>query len=82
MIGAGKYDELATMVREKSHARSVIIIVMGGDKGDGFACQTDMETFLALPGPLATCRNQLRATFVARTPIFGPVQAISNQSTL
>jgi len=59
MIGVGKYDELATMVREKSHARSVIVIVMGGDKGDGFACQTDMETFLRLPGMLRFVASQI-----------------------
>jgi hypothetical protein len=39
-IGAGKYDKLATWVRERAKARGgVILIVIGGEKGDGFSAQ-------------------------------------------
>jgi len=40
-IGPGKYDDLATYVREKTGAHSVIVVVIGGNKGEGFAMQTD-----------------------------------------
>ncbi len=39
MIGPGKYDELATDVREKSKAMAVVVIVLGGSKGSGFSVQ-------------------------------------------
>ncbi len=39
MIGPGKYDELATLVREKAKAAAVVVIVVGGSKGSGFSVQ-------------------------------------------
>lgn len=35
-LGPGKYDKLATWLRERAKADGVILIVLGGDKGDGF----------------------------------------------
>lgn len=35
----GKYDDLATMVREKAEARAVVLVVVGGNKGMGFTVQ-------------------------------------------
>ena len=49
MIGPGKYDEICTMVREKTSAKAVLVIVIEGDKGTGFSCQADLETVLILP---------------------------------
>lgn len=49
--GPGKYDVLATLVRETTQADGVIVIVMGGILGSGFAVQT--HEVLA-PGKLAT----------------------------
>ncbi len=37
--GPGKYDDLATYVRQQAEAKAVIIIVLGGKKGSGFSCQ-------------------------------------------
>jgi hypothetical protein len=45
----GKYDELCTYVREQAEAGTVILIVLGGNKGHGFSVQTTLEdsrTFL------------------------------------
>lgn len=40
MIGPGKYDDLATLVRERSQASAVVVIVFDGNKGDGFSVQS------------------------------------------
>lgn len=38
-IGPGKYDDLCTLVREKAEAAGAVIIVLGGNKGEGFSAQ-------------------------------------------
>lgn len=48
-IGPGKYDDLATDVREKARARAVVVIVVEGDKGSGFSVQAHDDVALALP---------------------------------
>jgi hypothetical protein len=58
-IGPGKYDDLATMAREQAHAVGVIIIVIGGDKGNGFAVQADLPTTLMLPQMLRFMANEI-----------------------
>jgi FAD/FMN-containing dehydrogenase len=39
--GPGKYDDLATHVREATDADIVVVIVFGGTKGSGFSLQAD-----------------------------------------
>jgi hypothetical protein len=39
MRGPGKYDDLATVAREAAEADAVILIVLGGKHGSGFAVQ-------------------------------------------
>lgn len=46
-LGAGKYDDLCTIVREQADARVAIVIIVGGNKGQGFAIQSDDLTVLA-----------------------------------
>ncbi len=48
-IGPGKYDNLATIVRERSGAQAVIVAVFNGDKGSGFSVQVQPTVDL---GPL------------------------------
>ena len=51
--GPGKYDDMATYVREQTNARGVIVIVVGGNKGSGFSVQgTSDELLLQLPAVL------------------------------
>ena len=38
-IGPGKYDELATTVREQAHASGVLVIIFDGTEGSGFSAQ-------------------------------------------
>jgi hypothetical protein len=36
------------------------VIVFGGDKGNGFSCQADLETTLRLPDVLEDIARQMR----------------------
>lgn len=59
-MGPGKYDELATYVREKSEADAVIVIVRGGNQGDSFCVQANRPDFVVkLPRLLREMADQL-----------------------
>jgi hypothetical protein len=63
-LGPGKYDDVCTAVREQvgigNEGGGVIVIVMGGNKGNGFACQADLRTTLLLPDLLEDMARQIR----------------------
>jgi hypothetical protein len=61
--GPGKYDDLCTYVREQSNARAACVIVWGGNKGHGFACQiTDPAMIQSLPEMLEDIARQMKAS--------------------
>jgi hypothetical protein len=62
-IGPGKYDDVATLVRERTNAAGVILIVIGGYLGQGFAIQATPEVTLNLPEMLRDMANQIEADF-------------------
>jgi hypothetical protein len=72
-LGAGKYDALATYVREQAKADGVVVLVFGGTHGDGIQIQADVFTTLGLPKFLehlaAAIRRDLTAT---GGPLSGP----------
>lgn len=41
--GPSKYDKECTLVRESASAKVALVIVIGGDRGDGFAMQAGTE---------------------------------------
>lgn len=49
MLGPGKYDNLCTYVRTTAKAEGVVLIVLGGESGNGFSCQMPLESQLTLP---------------------------------
>lgn len=59
-LGPGRYDDECTSLLERYHAHGVILVVMGGDKGEGFSMQADLETTLRLPEILEHIAAQLR----------------------
>jgi hypothetical protein len=59
-IGPGKYDDLCTTVREELEADGVILIVLGGIRGHGFSCQTDLNTMARIPDLLENMARQIR----------------------
>ena len=64
-IGPGKYDDACSRVREEvgisdGDGGGVLLIVIGGHLGNGFSCQADLQTTLALPDMLEMVAAQIR----------------------
>jgi hypothetical protein len=62
-LGPGRYDDLCTYVREQAgviNEGGVIVIVLGGERGDGFSCQADAPTTLTLPHILQRIADEIR----------------------
>jgi len=64
-IGPGKYDDICTMVRERvgiddRQGGGVFVIVVGGNRGNGFSCQCDLQTMTTLPDMLQHIVDQMR----------------------
>lgn len=57
--GPGKYDDLATLVRERAQARGVIVIVIDGTKGSGFEVHGDAELQASLPSVLRRVADEI-----------------------
>lgn len=58
--GPGKYDALCGEVMVKSNAECAIVIIIGGNKGNGFAVQThDLRITEGLPELLRTLADQI-----------------------
>jgi hypothetical protein len=58
--GPGKYDDLATLVRKRSNASAVLVIVIGGNKGEGFSFQGDWMALQAVPDLLDVVARSIR----------------------
>ena len=61
-LGPGKYDDLCSHVRAEAKARGVAVIVLGGDKGNGFSVQGDAVDTLMLPDLLEVMAAEIRAS--------------------
>ena len=48
-LGPGKYDALASVVRERAKAAGVIVMVIDGRHGSGFSVQASAEITSRLP---------------------------------
>ena len=57
--GPGKYDDLCTLVREQAEAKGAIVIVLGGNKGFGFAVQLEPGIAVKLPELLRDMADQI-----------------------
>ena len=59
-LGPGKYDDLATLCREQVKAQGVAVIVIGGDRGHGFAMQVyDADLARRLPDMLRRMADEI-----------------------
>jgi hypothetical protein len=60
--GPGRYDAECTVARESTNAQAVILIVVGGDKGEGFQVQSvSPAIMMRLPGMLEDIARMIRA---------------------
>jgi anion-transporting ArsA/GET3 family ATPase len=64
-LGPGKYDDLCTAAREAAKARGVLLIVIDGAHGSGFACQADLQTTATLPDLLEKVARDIRRAGIA-----------------
>jgi len=58
-IGPGKYDDVCTIAQQATGG-NVLLIVVNGNKGNGFSCQADLKTTLLLPEMLEYVARRLR----------------------
>jgi hypothetical protein len=59
--GPGKYDWLASGVRQQSNAELVVVLVLGGSLGNGFSVQAVAPEYLQkLPDMLENMARQIR----------------------
>jgi hypothetical protein len=63
-LGPGKYDPECTEVMVAHHAEAVILIVIRGSRGSGFACQSTPELTAALPQILRTVADEIERSGV------------------
>jgi hypothetical protein len=67
-LGPGKYDDLATVVLERSAAAGVIVIVVGGTLGSGFSVQATAEVTAKLPRLLRILADGIEGDVSAPEP--------------
>jgi hypothetical protein len=65
MLGPGRYDALCTLARARAKARAALLIVIGGEHGDGFSAQLSREDMATVVRVLrevaATLEEDIRA---------------------
>lgn len=59
--GPGKYDHLATLVRDQTAAAAVIVVVFGGTDGSGFSVQAPEGFASQLPDLLRSLATKIEA---------------------
>ena len=59
--GSGAYDDLAVHVRQSAKARAAIVIIVGGNKGNGCSVQKETGLALSLPALLRKLADDIEA---------------------
>lgn len=57
--GPGKYDAACTAARETTHAAGVLLIVIGGNQGNGFSAQLTPDILITVPELLRDMAKQI-----------------------
>lgn len=58
-LGPGKYDAECTQIMVAEHAEAVLVIVVGGKRGSGFACQATPAITFNLPSLLRGVADEI-----------------------
>jgi hypothetical protein len=57
---SGKYNDLCTLLRERVRARGgVLLLIMGGERGNGLSIQATPDAFAELPATLRAVADQI-----------------------
>lgn len=59
MIGKGVYDDAASVARQSTKGKAVILIVFDGEHGNGFSAQLSAEYMIRVPSVLRTVAAQI-----------------------
>ena len=60
MMGPGKYDDEVAVLMKSTNAALITLIVVGGEKGEGFSIQTSSPVLLKiLPNMLRNMADQI-----------------------
>jgi hypothetical protein len=59
-VGPGIYDPLCTYVRETTDADAALVIILNGNRGSGFSCQSSTFAETSLPDMLEEVARTLR----------------------
>lgn len=59
-MGPGAYDDICTDARQKARARGALLVIIGGERGEGFSCQATPADLATLPEILETVAAELR----------------------
>jgi len=63
-LGAGKYDDLCSQIREQTQATGVLIVVFNGNFGNGFSAQIADPLLLArLPQVLREVAKKIEDSY-------------------
>ena len=62
-VGPGKYDDICTEVRERAEASGALVLVFGGNKGDGVSIQGAIMLQHAMPALLRALAESMEGTF-------------------
>lgn len=60
-LGAGKYDEMTSVMREIARAKGIVVLVFDGNEGSGFSAQMAPELLVTLPAMLRQLADQIEA---------------------
>jgi len=71
MLGPGKYDDVATSVRDATVAQGVIVAVFDGHRGSGLSVQANAWTLAQIPHILRQLADQIEQDTVADSEIYG-----------
>lgn len=58
-LGPGKYDPIATVAKESAKAEGVMLLVFGGEHGNGFAAQLPPRLLLSVPAILRQMADEI-----------------------
>jgi hypothetical protein len=58
-VGPGHYDDLCTQAREQADAVATLLIIIEGNRGNGFSCQAPVEWTARLPAILRRVANDI-----------------------
>ena len=63
-IGPGKYDSIATIVRETTIAEGVAVLVFNGAAGSGFSIQADPLIVASMPRMLRFMADEIERSML------------------